>query len=57
MKSNKSNIISIRFDDELLASLKADAKQKYRPLAMHIRKILIDYMRAKNDKEKDKCIR
>jgi len=57
MKPNKSNIISIRFDDGLLASLKADAEQEYRPLAMHIRKILIDYMRAKNDKEKDKCIR
>lgn len=45
--SKKVNIISIRLDDELLRELKEDAKKEYRPLAMHIRKILIDYLTIK----------
>ncbi|WP_169753614.1 ribbon-helix-helix protein, CopG family [Campylobacter mucosalis] len=43
----KQNIISIRLDDELLENLKKDAQKEYRPLAMHIRKILIDYLVTK----------
>lgn len=46
MKDKKTNIISIRLDDELLEKLKADAQKEYRPLAMHIRKILMDYLKS-----------
>lgn len=47
MKENKANIISVRLDDELLQKLKDDATKEYRPLAMHIRKILKDYLAKK----------
>lgn len=47
MKEKKTNIISIRLDDELLEKLKKDAEKEYRPLAMHIRKIVIDYLTKK----------
>jgi hypothetical protein len=55
MKQNKSNVITVRMDDELLEALKANAKQERRPLAMQIRKILIDYIGIKNGKQKDQC--
>nr|DAP02231.1 MAG TPA: hypothetical protein [Caudoviricetes sp.] len=45
MKEKQNNIVSIRLDDETLAKLKADAQKEYRPLAMHIRKILMDYIK------------
>ena len=44
MKENKNNIVSVRLDDETLQKLKNDAQKEYRPLAMHIRKILRDYL-------------
>nr|DAR78040.1 MAG TPA: antitoxin [Caudoviricetes sp.] len=47
MKENKNNIVSIRLDDETLQKLKDDAQKEYRPLAMHIRKILRDYLDQK----------
>lgn len=47
MKENKNNIVSIRLDDETLQKLKDDAQKEYRPLAMHIRKILRDYLKSK----------
>ncbi|WP_169975898.1 ribbon-helix-helix protein, CopG family [Campylobacter sp. RM16191] len=47
MKNKKTNIISLRLDDKLLEKLKADAGREYRPLAMHIRKILMDYLAKK----------
>nr|DAO41579.1 MAG TPA: antitoxin [Bacteriophage sp.] len=47
MKEKQSNVVSIRLDDETLAKLKADAQKEYRPLAMHIRKILMDYIKEK----------
>lgn len=47
MKEKQSNVVSIRPDDETLAKLKADAQKEYRPLAMHIRKILMDYIKEK----------
>lgn len=43
-KEKKTNIVSIRLDDETLQKLKDDAHKEYRPLAMHIRKILKDYL-------------
>lgn len=55
MKQNKSNVITVRMDDELLEALKANAKQECRPLAMQIKKILIDYIGIKNGKQKDQC--
>lgn len=55
MKQNKSNVITVRIDDELLEALKANAKQECRPLSMQIRKILIDYIGIKNGKQKDQC--
>ena len=48
MKDKQTNIISIRMDDETLQKLKADAQKEYRPLAMHIRKILMDYIKEKD---------
>ena len=47
MKTKNKNIISIRLDDETLQKLKDDAQKEYRPLAMHIRKILMDYIKTK----------
>lgn len=47
MKEKQNNIVSIRLDDETLQKLKADAQKEYRPLAMHIRKILMDYLKEK----------
>ncbi|MBE2985328.1 ribbon-helix-helix protein, CopG family [Campylobacter sp. RM9344] len=47
MQVKNKNIISVRLDDELLEKLKKDAEKEYRPLAMHIRKILIDYLVTK----------
>lgn len=47
MKENKNNIVSVRLDDETLQKLKDDAQKEYRPLAMHIRKILRDYLDQK----------
>ena len=44
-KEKKTNIVSIRLDDEMLQKLKDDAQKEYRPLTMHIRKILRDYLR------------
>lgn len=48
MKDKQTNIVSIRLDDETLQKLKADAQKEYRPLAMHIRKILMDYIKEKD---------
>lgn len=48
MKDKQTNIVSIRMDDETLQKLKADAQKEYRPLAMHIRKILMDYIKGKD---------
>ncbi len=45
MKEKQSNIVSIRLDDETLQKLKDDAQKEYRPLAMHIRKILMEYIK------------
>ena len=47
MKEKQNNIVSIRLDDETLQRLKDDAQKEYRPLAMHIRKILMDYLKEK----------
>ena len=47
MKDKQTNIVSIRMDDETLQKLKADAQKEYRPLAMHIRKILMEYIKEK----------
>ena len=47
MKDKQTNIVSIRMDDETLQKLKVDAQKEYRPLAMHIRKILMDYLKEK----------
>lgn len=47
MKEKQSNVVSIRLDDETLAKLKDDAQKEYRPLAMHIRKILMEYIKEK----------
>ena len=47
MKDKQTNIVSIRMDDETLQKLKADAQKEDRPLAMHIRKILMDYLKPK----------
>ena len=47
MKENKNNIVSVRLDDETLQKLKDDAQKEYRPLAMHLRKILMDYLKSK----------
>lgn len=47
MKEKQSNVVSIRLDDETLQKLKDDAQKEYRPLAMHIRKILMDYIKTK----------
>ena len=49
MKDKQTNIVSIRLDDETLQKLKDDAQKEYRPLAMHLRKILVDYL-ARNGK-------
>lgn len=49
MKDKQTNIVSIRLDDETLQKLKDDAQKEYRPLAMHLRKILVDYL-AQNGK-------
>ena len=45
MKDKQTNIVSIRLDDETLQKLKDDAQKEYRPLAMHLRKILTDYLK------------
>ena len=45
----QNNIVSIRLDDETLQKLKDDAQKEYRPLAMHIRKILMEYLKSKQD--------
>ena len=47
MKDKQTNTISIRLDDETLQKLKDDAQKEYRPLAMQIRKILMDYLKSK----------
>ena len=47
MKATQTNIVSIRLDDETLQKLKDDAQKEYRPLAMHLRKILTDYLKSK----------
>lgn len=47
MKEKQSNVVSIRLDDETLQKLKDDAQKEYRPLAMHIRKILMEYIKTK----------
>ena len=47
MKEKQSNVVSIRLDDEMLQKLKDDAQKEYRPLAMHIRKILMEYIKTK----------
>lgn len=47
MKDKQTNIVSIRMDDETLQKLKDDAQKEYRPLAMYIRKILMDYLKEK----------
>lgn len=47
MKEKQSNVVSIRLDDETLQKLKDGAQKEYRPLAMHIRKILMDYLKEK----------
>lgn len=49
MKDKQTNIVSIRLDNETLQKLKDDAQKEYRPLAMHLRKILRDYL-AQNGK-------
>ena len=49
MKDKQTNIVSIRMDDETLQKLKADAQKEYRPLAMHLRKILMDFLKSKQD--------
>lgn len=45
MKDKQANIVSIRLDDKTLQKLKNDAQKEYRPLAMHIRKILMEYIK------------
>ncbi|WP_180378714.1 hypothetical protein [Campylobacter concisus] len=47
MKDKQTNIVSIRLDDKTLQKLKDDAQKEYRPLAMHLRKILTDYLKSK----------
>lgn len=47
MKDKQTNIISIHLDGETLQKLKDDAQKEYRPLAMHIRKILMEYIKEK----------
>ena len=47
MKEKQSNVVSIRLDAETLATLKDDAQKESRPLAMHIRKILMEYIKEK----------
>lgn len=47
MKDKQTNIVSMRLDDETLQKLKDDAQKEYRPLAMHLRKILMDYLKSK----------
>lgn len=51
MKDRQTNIVSIRLDDETLQRLKDDAQKEYRPLAMHLRKILMDYLKTKTEQE------